>query len=238
MKKIIILFTALAVTALCFGQPTDQMSVKYKISGSLTYCTFTSTLPLPNNYVYLKDGPEPVPPYFVPVPTILHTAVTDYAGYYEFYVGPGTYYLYAAGNCIWDGVDGIDVIQIRRYIAGLSNSISGIPLRERASDVSMDGVIDGVDVTALRRRLANLTPNPNYKAPDWLYENPVANVTTQNITVNFRGICSAEVDGSLYNPSCSPVTPPPSEVPLTNWALFAGIGLILVYATIRFRKVV
>ena len=34
------------------------------------------------------------------------------------------------------------------------------------------------------------------------------------------------------------VTPDPSEVPISNWALFIGIGLILIFAIIRFRRLV
>jgi len=34
------------------------------------------------------------------------------------------------------------------------------------------------------------------------------------------------------------LNPPDPEVPVSNWALFIGIGLILVFTVVRFRKIV
>jgi hypothetical protein len=237
MKKLISLFFAFAISALCFGQISENRGVMYKISGYLTYDNNPSpAVPLPNTHVYLKDGPEPVPPATTPLPAILKTTITEADGYYEFLVDEGIYYIYASGSCTWDGVDNDDVMQIRRYLAGLTSSLDGNPLRIRAADVSLDGIINGTDIIAVRRRIAGMD-SPAYIAPDWLYENPGVSVTTHDITLNFKGICSAEVNGSNLFPSCAPILPP-TEVPVSNWALFLGIGLVLAYTAMKFRKVV
>jgi hypothetical protein len=34
------------------------------------------------------------------------------------------------------------------------------------------------------------------------------------------------------------VEPPPNAIPISNWALFAGIALIMIFAVVRFRKLV
>lgn len=177
------------------------VNLRFRVSGYLTYDKST-TLPLANYTILLKDGPEPIPPAITPVPSILYTTTTDATGYFEIDVPNGDYYLYASSTAAWEDVDGADVTQIRRYIALLSNTIGSDVLRQRAADIDQNGVIDGGDITPLRRRIANLTPNPNYKAPDWLFGNAVTGslhvvVSCANkADQSFQGILSGEVDGS------------------------------------------
>jgi len=170
----------------------------FKISGTLTY-DVPSSVVLDNVTIYVKDGPEPIPPAVGPIPNILFSTTTDPSGYFEVNVPNGSYYLYAYCTKSWAGADGGDVTQIRRLIANLSNNIN-TPIRLLSADVSQDGVIDGTDVTALRRKIANLTPNPNFKAPDWLFENPGVVVSGADVAnENFTGLCSGDVNGSYPN---------------------------------------
>ncbi len=171
--------------------------IGYKVSGYLTYDKPT-TLPLAGAgvTVYLKSGAEPVPPATLPVPTVLYSVNTDVNGYYEFYVPNGTYYLYAANTAAWTGVAPNDVTNLQRYIANLLPNTVNTPLRVRAADINQDGLIQPNDVTPLQRRIANILPNPNYKAPNWLFENPTIVVNNANVTQNFKGIVSGDVNGS------------------------------------------
>ncbi len=168
----------------------------FKLSGTLTY-DVPSNVPLNNVTIFIKNGPEPVPPATTPIPSTLYTTTTDALGYFEMNLPNGTYYVYAGSTIAWGGVDGGDVTQVRRQIAGLPNGIDGSPLRLRSADVSQDGFIDGTDVTALRRRIANLTPNPNYKAPEWFFDNPVVIINGVELpNQNFKGLCSGDVNGT------------------------------------------
>jgi hypothetical protein len=170
----------------------------FKLSGVLTY-DVPSNVVLDNVTIYIKNGPEPVPPAVTPVPAVLYTTTTNALGYFEINLPNGSYYIYASSTKDWAGVDGGDVTQVRREIAGLSNGIDGSPLRTRSADVSQDSFIDGTDVTALRRRIALLTPNPNYKAPDWIFENPIIVMNGADVNQNFKGLCSGDVNGTYPN---------------------------------------
>jgi len=173
------------------------VNIKFKLSGTLTY-DIPSSDALDGVTIYVKDGAEPVPPAVGPIPTTLYSATTNAAGYFEIYVPNGSYYLYAATTKIWLGPDGADVTQIRRYIAGSLSSVNS-PIRLLSADVTQDGSIDGADVIALRRQIAHNTPNPNYKAPDWIFQNPSVVVSCGDLpNKNFTGLLSGDVDGS-YN---------------------------------------
>ncbi len=179
-----------------------NMALAHAISGYLKYDNSPLTnIPISGATIYIKDGPEPVPPALSPVPNIIATTTTDVNGFYTVNVFNGTYYIYAANTATWAGVDQGDVINLRRYIANLTpNTIVGDPLRIRASDINLDGSVDNGDVIPLRRRIANLSPNPNYLIPDWLFENPSVIMNSTNLTgINFLGVCSGEVNGTYPN---------------------------------------
>lgn len=174
----------------------------WTISGYLEYNNAPlANIPLAGATIYVKDGPEPLPPAVSPVPNVIATATTDINGFYTVNVPNGNYYLYASNTAAWGGVDQADVINLRRYIANLlPNTMFGNPLRILAGDINQDGIVDNGDVIPLRRRIANLTPNPNYLAPDWLYENPNVVVFGANMPgIDFLGICSGDVNGTYPN---------------------------------------
>ncbi len=173
------------------------VNLNHTISGTLSYDNHPSAnLALSNVTVYIKSGPEPIPPSTGPVPAIIATATTDGSGFFSVSIPNGTYYVYASSIAPWVGVDNGDVINVRRYAAGLTPNTVDNPLRVRACDINQDGVIDNGDVIPLRRRIAGLTPNPGYVIGDWIFENPSVVVSGSNVTVNFLGICSGEVNGS------------------------------------------
>jgi hypothetical protein len=180
------------------------VDLKWTISGHLYYNNTTlSNLPLPGATVYVKDGPEPVPPATTPIPNIIASTTTDANGAYSVNVPNGSYYLYASNAAAWAGVGSPDVINLKRYNASLiPNTIVGNPLRIRAADINQDGIVNSADVIPLNRRIAHLTPNPLYLAPDWLFQNPIVLVNCANLSVtDFLGICSGDVNGSYPDPN-------------------------------------
>ncbi|MFZ4520742.1 MAG: cohesin domain-containing protein [Bacteroidales bacterium] len=176
-----------------------NVNLNYTISGNLNYDNSPAVnIAIPNATIYVKDGPEPVAPATTPVPNVIATTTTDAAGFYTVSVPNGTYYLYASTTAAWAGVDQGDVINLRRYIAGLiPNTMDLNPLRIRAGDINQDGLVDNGDVIPLRRRIAGLIPNPFYLAPDWLFQNPNVVVNNSNVPgTNFLGTVSGDVNGS------------------------------------------
>ncbi len=179
-----------------------SVSSTSKVSGNLTYDSHPNpVLAIGNATVYLKDGPEPIPPSITPVPNILYTTTTDASGYFEFHVPNGTYYLYASCSDTWAGVGLPDVTNLRRYIAGLTPNTVDDALRVLAADINQDGTVDLGDVSPLRRQIAELTPNPNYLIPNWLFENFLIPVSGADILQNFYGICSGDLNGSYPDPN-------------------------------------
>jgi hypothetical protein len=177
------------------------VNMSWSISGHLQYNSYPSpNLPLPGAVVYIKDGPEPVPSVVTTAPNIIASATTDVNGFFSITVPNGSYFIYASDTAAWAGVDNGDVINVRRYAINLTpNTIEGWPLRILAADVNQDGAVDNGDVIPLRRKILNLEPNPNYKAPNWLFENPTVVINGANISIDFLGICSGDVNGSYPN---------------------------------------
>jgi hypothetical protein len=65
----------------------------------------------------------------------------------------------------------------------------------------------------------------------------------QPISVPFNGVAKSVVFGGVQNQiGFDDITfgslTPGVETPVSNWALFIGIGLILAFAVIRFRKLI
>lgn len=176
-----------------------NMQVNFTISGYLKYDNSPLTnIPVPNATVYVKDGPEPIPPAVGPVPNVIASAPVAADGFYSVTVPNGSYYLYASSTAAWGGVNQADVINLNRYIANLSpNTMEGNPLRILAGDINRNGLVDNGDVIPLRRRIANLLPNPNYLAPDWIFQNPDILVNGANLPgTDFLGTCSGDVNGT------------------------------------------
>ncbi len=178
-----------------------NINVQYTLSGYVKYDNSpAANYALAGVTVYVKDGPEPVAPATTPIPNVIATATTDVNGFYTVNVYNGSYYLYASSTAPWISVDQGDVINLRRYIAGLTSTLDGNPLRIRAGDINQDGSVDNGDVIPLRRRIAGLTPNPQYLAPDWMFQNPTVIINNANLTgANFNGTLSGDVNGTYPN---------------------------------------
>ena len=176
------------------------INLGYKVSGFLTYNNEAGTNFLDGVTVYLKNGQEPYP-LNTPAPTIFATTTTDATGYFEFTAPDGVYYIYASTTRPWTCVNGGDIIQMQRYIAGMNpNTIGTTPpppwsLRHKAANVIQNNVINGGDVIAAQRRYLGMT-SPYYSAADWLFENPSVTVAGGDVMQNFKANISGDVNGS------------------------------------------
>lgn len=186
------------------------VNLVYKVSGILTYdnpLSVPPNTPLAGITVYLKQGVDPYP-NTIPIPTIAASTTTDVNGYFEMFVANGTYWLDGDRDFpLWstDWVNGGDIINIQRYIGGLSNSIGPITptppwtLRQKAANVFQNAVINGGDIIVLQRRIGGILPNPNYTAGDMTFEHTPVTILNAPVVQNFKGLSTGDVNGS-YNP--------------------------------------
>ncbi|MBN3035024.1 MAG: carboxypeptidase regulatory-like domain-containing protein [Bacteroidales bacterium] len=157
-----------------------------EVAGTLTYDNTAGT-PLSNVTVYVNDGSKGV---------VMQT-VTNTSGQYTFpYVFEGAYTLTASSTTAFGGLNSTDALVIRRHSLGLL-TLTG--LRLLAADVNESSSINTTDALLVRRRSLSL-PVPSWSAPDWLFENPGISIAGSNITQNFKGICSGDVNGSYTPP--------------------------------------
>ena len=170
-----------------------KITVKYRVSGILTYDDQPAHTPLSGFTVYLKTTPGNV---------TVGTAVTNGSGYYEIFTETGNYKLSAApppGAIYYADIN--DAIAIFDYTNG-DMTILNDPLRVKAGDVAdpLDGIPDIDDYIAV---FWFQNGDPSYyspSTPDWIFENPYATVTNSSITKNFMGLHSGNVTGSYPNP--------------------------------------
>ncbi len=183
MKRLAFLTVLLAVLfAGCSKAPSA-----FDVSGRLLYNTTVDT-PLVGYSVTISTDPYGISP-------TLYLAITDANGFYQFTGIPeGTYYLYAETHDEWVGVAPNDVTHLQRYIAILSNDLTGNPLRIKSADSNLDGLINQTDAEILKLKIAHLAA-PGWALPDWLFENPQITVTG-NTYVVLKGMCAGDFNGS------------------------------------------
>lgn len=165
-----------------------------KISGTLKYNSDPLTrLPLKGFTVNLKTNPGM---------TIVASATTTPTGYYELWAANGNYKLDALPPAIYLWyADFDDVLALFDYTFGTPLPEENA-LRLTAGDVTQSGSIDFDDVLAVfDRTFGNY--NPNYTAPDWIFEQPPLTITCSNLpNQDFMGINSGNVRGT--NPTPTP----------------------------------
>ena len=167
--------------------------MKFKISGTLKYNSDPNPrIPLEGFTVILKSGAS----------IIATTTTHAVTGYYEFYTTNGTYTLEASAPVTSSWYADIDdVTAINDYTGGYD----GIPylnaLRLLAADVNQNGDVDIDDITDLNDRTGGYS-NPDYTAPDWVFETPSITVSCSDVlNTDFMGLCSGNVLGSNPTPN-------------------------------------
>lgn len=159
---------------------TNKLSSAY---GNITYANAAST-PLSNITVKLMAGVVEVA-----------SDVSDVNGDYGISsMDDGSYTLENTTTKAWGGMNGLDIILVKRYIGSLHTFT---PLQIMAADVNETGAPDGLDVIMMKRRLGSLS-YPAWSAPDYVFEAAAVTVTGGLGTVDYESLCSGDVNGT-YN---------------------------------------
>jgi hypothetical protein len=170
------------------------VNLMFKVSGTLVYNSEPQTdIALVGFTVNLKTNPGDV---------TVGTATTDANGYYEIWTSNGDYYLEAvapSGYAWYADFD--DVLAMFDYTFGTPIPYQNA-LRIRAGDVNENGDIDFDDVLAVFDRTFG-TSNPEYLAPDWVFEVPTFSISCADLpSQDFMGLNTGNVLGS--NPTPNP----------------------------------
>jgi len=168
-----------------FTQGFQQSDMMRMLSGQLTYDNLAHT-PLTNTVVTLKKAGM-----------IAHQTTTDNAGNYLFKDLPnGNYQLNGLCNKPWGGVNATDALIIMKHFANIT-ALSGIRLE--AADANGTGSVNALDALVVSRRFVGYLTS--FPVGDWIFEkhNVLVNGFS-NLTDNFKGICTGDVNGT-YNPA-------------------------------------
>jgi len=93
------------------------------------------------------------------------------------------------------GVTNSDYILVSRYAGGLQTFT---PLQVKAADVNMSGTVTNSDAILIKRRGAAIPVT--WAAPDYVFEVPAVTVAGGIGTVNYKSLCSGDVNGSFTPP--------------------------------------
>lgn len=157
-----------------------------EVSGTVAYDNTAST-PLSGVTVNVNDGSK----------GIVQSTTTDASGNYTFdYVFEGAYTLSASSTAAHGGINSTDALLIRRHSIGLT-TLTG--LRLTGADVNESSSINSTDALLVRRRSIGL-PVGSWTLSDWIFETPAITITNSNITQDFLGLCSGDVNGSYIPP--------------------------------------
>lgn len=161
---------------------TDLLS---SLFGTVTYAINGN--PIMNADIVLDNGAP------------IDITATDGAGNYGF-SGPadGAYTLMSSSTATWGGLNVVDIIFMKLRLANQTHPLWDPIWSDIAGDVTADNNLNVVDLIMMQLRSANLTA-PAWNAPDWVFMDENATVTSGLGNTDFNGICSGDVNGS-YTP--------------------------------------
>ena len=158
----------------------------WEFSGSFTYNNSVST-PLPNLKIILMRNSMRV-----------DSVMTNSAGNFQFSnVVNGAYVVKAFTGEPLGGVNSTDAVKIQRHFTMLE--LLTEPVRLLAADVNLSNAINATDAVKVKRRFVML--DNSFARGDWVFAKTASGgdsivVTGANLTQNFYGLCSGDVDGS------------------------------------------
>jgi spore germination protein YaaH len=162
---------------------TKFYSSGVSISGSITYPNYgtSGSTAIAGVKVYLKTNSA-----------IIDSTTTDASGAYTFTnKTSGAYSLSASSSKTWGGVNSTDALILKQYV---TNAKSFDSLQIKAADVNVSGSVNSTDALLMRQRVVGIISS--FKAGDWVFENPAVTLTGSSVTVNLRGLCVGDVNGS------------------------------------------
>jgi len=176
-------------TAFTDGSVAGDVSV----TGQLTYngdvtrpiCTKNSSV----TTVYLKNVADS---------TIAYTTTADTIGNFVFdAVAVGDYFLDASSSISATlAYDIDDALVVYDYVNGLA-TLTGLEFQ--AGDAAYNSLVDIDDAFVIYDAViaSNDKTGTGWTAPDWIFENPVVNVTSSSVVQDFSGIASGDATGSF-----------------------------------------
>ena len=156
----------------------------YILDGSIIYDNSKSS-PLSNIKLYLKIHESGF---------TTDSITTDTAGYYKFYnVIDGNYDLAVTTTKTEGGMDPTDALIANRLFLGSYTTTDTLKLR--AADVNGDKKINPTDALIILRRYLNMIST--FNVGKWLFDNKIIIISGINVTYDFRGICTGDINGSF-----------------------------------------
>jgi hypothetical protein len=152
------------------------------VYGNITYANGAST-PMTNCDATLYQGAVVVD---VSPPTNLSGT------YYFTGIADGAYTIQTTVVKAKGGITTADGIIAARIAAGLGGPYTAIQLK--AADVNNSGGVTTTDGILIKRRAAGLPSN--WAAPDYVFEVPSVSAISGMGTVNYKSLCSGDVNGS------------------------------------------
>ena len=180
-----------------------------RITGDLRYDNASQT-PLAGVPIHLKTL----------LGNIVASDTTDSSGYYDMAgFANWNYFLDAAVNYIWGGVNSTDALQVTRFFTSL---VTLSPLRIKVGDVNGSGITNSGDALLINRRITGLIPS--FSVGNFVNNLPSVNALGNPLMANLSALSTGDVNGT-YNPQ-------PTAPTLVLDTVIAGFGSGT--ATVRF----
>ena len=155
-----------------------------RITGDLRYDNASQT-PLAGVPIHLKTL----------LGNIVASDTTDSSGYYDMAgFANGNYFLDAAVNYIWGGVNSTDALQVTRHFTSL---VTLSQLRIKVGDVNGNMITNSGDALLINRRITGLIPT--FSVGNFINNLPSVNALGNPLMVNLRALSTGDVNGT-YNP--------------------------------------
>jgi hypothetical protein len=131
---------------------------------------------------------------------MLFSSTTDASGYFEFPgLLNGDYTTMTTTTKMWGGLNVLDILFMKLRLANNPPPVWDGVMSELAADVTGEGALNIVDLLMMQLKAGNLEA-PQWNVGDYLFEEGSATILDAGETLDYRGVCSGDVNGS-YTPA-------------------------------------